>query len=466
MSDRRRDRDKKSRAARGATLFSGMKRDKRKKRSRNTEKTTKKRIIYNRADDPEFEKKLINYLGKNGIEVASYKDRYILRRLRVRMGRLKLTSYKDYLDYIRKHPTELGEIQESLSINVTRFFRNRDTYESVRDDVLPLLGKKKKNIKIWSAGCAVGAEPYSIAMIASDAVPKSTKVSVMATDVKNELLNTARFGVYSKPYLAEMKTTEINRYFIETGAEDYKVKPHIKSMVNFRQQDLMKDDFPRNIDMVFCRNVLIYVDREAQNVILNKFFKALNPGGFLVLGRTETLFGDWRKSVDIISTKHRIYRKKEIGNFNEIKMTDPVADLVGDTFPRLKDRKPKTTKSARNRIRKTSTTTASERLQELRDFRKTFEERKKRWEERMEQNRIKREARNQSTTRKTTSSFRDRSSRRSTTQTNNRSDSIFSSRRDRKDVDKNESTSLSDYRKRLKRSGSNIRESKVRRDLE
>lgn len=458
MSDRRSDRDKSSRAARGATLFSG-KNSKRKKRSRKKSEKPVKRTIYNKARDPEFEKKLISYLSDNGIEVKQYKNRYILRRLRVRMGRLKFNTYKDYLGYIKKNPNELVEVQESLSINVTRFFRNRDTYERVKKEIFPKLAKDNSTIKVWSAGCAVGAEPYSIAMIASDSVPKSTNVSIMATDVKEDLLRTARFGIYSKPYLAEMNPAEIGRYFIETPTGDYKVKPHIKGTVSFKQQDLMKDDFPRNIDMIFCRNVLIYVDRNAQNVILNKFFKSLKPGGILVLGRTETLFGDWRKSVDILSTKHRIYRKKPVGKFEEIGLNDPVNDLMGSTFPNLKKKRKKRSKPTKKKSKKKPDKDPSDRLQELKDFRKTFEARKKAWEERMEKNRKNREER--------LASLRDRNRRSST----KRGSTTFPSQDGRRKSSfstsvKNDDGSLSDYRKRLKRLREPTRESRIRQDLD
>jgi chemotaxis protein methyltransferase CheR len=445
VSKRRSDDDEPIKAARGATLYTGSS-EKREKRdwSKYNLEDRENRLVFNPADDPQFERQLINYLAANGIEVASYKDRYILRRLRVRMGRLKYSSYKEYLDYIRRNPDELKEIQESLSINVTRFFRNRDTYEEVRDQIFPLLSSDRSNIKVWSAGCAVGAEPYSIAMILADAISPTVKANVLATDVKEELLRTARYGIYSEPYLAEMKPLEISKFFLETPSGDYKVKPHIRSMVSFRQQDLMKDDFPRNIDVIFCRNVLIYVDRNAQNVILNKFFEALKPGGYLVLGRTETLFGDWRKSVNIISTKHRIYQKKKLGQFEAI------------SFESVKESRSRRESfgETRNVVPKVMST--KDRLEELKNFRETFEERRKMWEERMEKSRKIRDERVGTLKRSTMATKRNAGAERTIT--------TFRQIKKRMEETSEASGSLSDYRKLLKKSKEATRESKIRRD--
>ncbi|MCH8908393.1 MAG: protein-glutamate O-methyltransferase CheR [Candidatus Heimdallarchaeota archaeon] len=384
----------KKKVARGATLFSKRKVDHEKARKRDL--TRNKKLL----DDPDkfptitqkyldtrYLDSVINYLGKSGIEVGQYKTSYLNRRIKVRLGRLRLESYKDYLDYLKKHPFEIKEVQETLSINVTRFFRNRDTFDALKEDILPELARQalkdnRNQLKIWSAGCAVGAEPYSLSMIVSDSILSQIEVKIIATDVKNELLAIARNGIYSEGYLAEMTDVEILKHFIKTSEDDYEVSLNLKRMINFSQQDLMKDKYPSGLDMITCRNVLIYVDREAQFQIISKFFQSLRPGGILVLGRTETLFGNWREVMDIVSTRHRVYRKKKTSSAVKF------LDKREDTKPKKAKKSPK-----RKRVIIATSVAHKERMQELKNFRQTFEERRKIWTLREEA--IGRRARNQ-----------------------------------------------------------------------
>ncbi|MCY3413680.1 MAG: protein-glutamate O-methyltransferase CheR [Candidatus Heimdallarchaeota archaeon] len=376
MSKKDDPRNKDRLVARGATLFTG---------SKKTEKTEKKvprrpvnldnvRITTRDIPDKKNEEELIKRLEAAGIETNAYKHRYLIRRIKARMSKLNITTYKEYMEIIKKSTLEIKELHESLSINVTRFFRNRDTFEVIRDEILPALIKNakeqgRKEIKIWSAGCAVGAEPYSIAMIASDVVPSTMNVRVFASDVKEELLNIARYSTYSDQYVAEMHPFEIQSYFNINEHGEYQVKPHIKRLVSFTKVDLMKDSYPSGLDLILCRNVLIYIDRDAQNEIMSNFFQSLRPNGMVILGRTETLFVDWRKHINIVSTKHRIYQK--IGETPE--------SLPSMEFE-LKD---KDKDYNRSRDTKVISSTHQQRLQELKDFRKTFEDRRKAWEDRI-----------------------------------------------------------------------------------
>lgn len=368
MERSRRDRDK---VARGATLFSKETKNKSSKK-RNIKLKAGITIATKSIPDTQNEDEVIKRLDNAGIEVHSYKKRYLLRRIKARMSKLNLETYGSYMDHLLRQPMEIRELQESLSINVTRFFRNRDTFETIRDEVLPLIieeAKKKgrNEIKIWSAGCAVGAEPYSIAMIASDIAPPSMTVRVFASDVKEELLGIARFATYTDQYVAEMHPFEITKYFNINEHGEYIVKPNIRRMVSFTKVDLMKDPYPSGLDLILCRNVLIYIDREAQNNIISNFFKSLKESGMLILGRTETLFVDWRKHIEIISTKHRVYQK--ISNTPD-KL--PTLDFGGS--------------GSRTKIfSKSASNSHQKRLSDLKNFRKVYEDRKRAWEKRFEE---------------------------------------------------------------------------------
>lgn len=482
------DQEDKKKVARGATLYSRKgkisEKDPEKSEYR---KRIQKRISNVNVDeqqtplrsihDEKYQKEVVDFLGKSGIEVTSYKEKYIVRRIKVRLGRLRLNSYKEYLDYLQKNPEEIKQVKESLSINVTRFFRNRDTFVLVKDRIFPELmnvasKSTRSDINIWSAGCAVGAEPYTLAMIANEAVGNKIRVNITATDVKTELLSMARNGVYNQQYLAEMEKQEIFKYFQKLSDEDYEVSKTIRSMVNFRQHDLMKDSYPGNMDMIICRNVLIYVDREAQLQIVKKFFDALRPGGVLILGRTETLFGDWRREIDIISTKHRIYQKKtDLSPLIKIKKKE-------DKQQNLLIRKRKTRLSsvsdrveARNKKMETNP-----RLEELKNFRKSYEERKMRWEARMSGTTKQSSTRESIKPRKMTSSVDLRSTLRKSQQktTSKPQMSEFQKMAAKRSIDKQKSQSeiktrkdrglLSNYRSMLTKTKSPVKIAPIRKD--
>ncbi len=311
---------KNDRVAKGATLSSlrGPKGDIKKtfksKEKRNKRTETKLSPIEIKGRDLENLDPVINYLSLSGISTSAYKNRYIIRRTRARIGRLKLRTYKEYLDYLKKNPEEIKALEEALSINVTRFFRNAETYKFIGDSILPSLIQDNTasgiaKIKIWSAGCAVGAEPYSIAILCRATKFLNHDISIIATDLNDELLAIAQNGVYSSQYLAEVTSkVALNNFFLDRN-NNYRVKPFIKKMVEFQRLDLTKEAYPKNLDMIICRNVLIYFDSSMQYQVIDKFHKSLKIRGYLILGRAETLRVEWKKIFEVVSAKHRVYRK-------------------------------------------------------------------------------------------------------------------------------------------------------------
>lgn len=316
---------KNDKVAKGATLSSlqGP------KRGNNSEIISKeKRIRKTKAEihpieikarDLENLEPVLNYINLAGISTSAYKRRYLIRRTRARIGRLRLNTFKEYLAYLKKNTSEIKALEEALSINVTRFFRNEDTYEFIKDNILPTILKdckisRSNEVKIWSAGCAVGAEPYSMAILCRDKKYLHHNISILATDLNNELLTIAQNGVYSSHYLAEMTTKIVSKNFSQDRNKDYRIKPLIKKLVKFQRLDLTNDPYPKNMDVIVCRNVLIYIDASMQEKIIGNFYKSLKVGGILILGRAETLRGEWGKIFDVISAKHRIYKKIKLEN--------------------------------------------------------------------------------------------------------------------------------------------------------
>lgn len=357
--------------AKGATLGAGTGPEsylqrKKEKRIKKLQKPGPINFPERKIMDEEVIPRIIVFLEQYGVLISSYKQKYIARRLRVRMNRLGINSYSHYLSYLKTHPYEISALKQSFSINVTRFFRNRDTFELIRDYIVPQVAEQSRasgrHLRIWSAGCAVGAEPYTIAMIFDDAIRKNNiSMEIIATDVNEELLEIGKHGIYDPSYLAEMTKAEAARFFNLRADGNYEVKPEIKSYVRFMRHDLMKDDYIKGVDVIFCRNVLIYIDKTAQRGIIDKFVESLKPGGYLAIGRTETLFGRWREKLETVSGVHRIYQKKSgISNLKPLSVTIPQT---------------KTHSFSENTRRKV----------ELKGFRERFEERKLQWEKRIQE---------------------------------------------------------------------------------
>lgn len=288
-----------------------MERLSRRDKARSTKRSAKTgEITFSMIPDPENADRIIRYLSDNGISIHEYKRNYIVRRIRARVVRSEVHTYKAYFNFLLKNHQEIDIIKKSLSINVTRFFRNRDTFDFVLKNVLPIVTRERVNntIQMWSAGCAVGAEPYSMAMIMDKMM---TPYSIQATDIKSELLDLARGALYDKGYLGELNPVEIENYFDEIDETTVKVKKKYRSKVNFFKLNLLEDRYPMNFDIIFCRNVLIYIDKEPQIKIINGFMDALRPGGFLILGRTESIFRNRQVgNIEIFNGKHRVYRRK------------------------------------------------------------------------------------------------------------------------------------------------------------
>lgn len=262
-----------------------------------------------------FEKipEISQYLLQNNVKVDGYRENYFHRILKKRLIRLRYNSYREYYKFLKNNPSEIATFRDSLSINVTRFFRNREVWEYIKHDIFTHLTENLTSdyVKIWSAGCAIGAEPYSLAMILNDIgnkISKLTRFNILATDIKDELLSTALEGTYFDEHLSELTEKEIHTYFTEDG-NNYLIKSYLKKMVKFDRLDLVSDPYPQNLDLIVCRNVLIYIDNRAKEKIFEKFFHSLNSGGFLIIGKSESLLGDWREQVETYSINHRVYRK-------------------------------------------------------------------------------------------------------------------------------------------------------------
>ncbi len=229
------------------------------------------------------------------IDFRPYKTSTILRRIGRRMTVTHCRTMRVYADYLKMYPEEVGELVKAFLINVTQFFRDTDAFVYIKDEVLPKLIDRarggNKVLRVWTAGCATGEEPYSLAMLLTDLLGvefSEWSVKIFATDLDEAAITFARRGIYSENMLKGIPTDYRSRFF-ERVDYGYRISKTLRQMIIFGQQDLSRSaPFP-HIDLVLCRNVLIYFTPELQEYVLNQFAFSLSPGGYLFLGKAETV---------------------------------------------------------------------------------------------------------------------------------------------------------------------------------
>ncbi|MFX0085382.1 MAG: CheR family methyltransferase [Candidatus Hodarchaeota archaeon] len=268
------------------------------------------------------------FLFKHGFtDISYYKPKYFTRRLATRMKKGKCTSYLEYYKKLKNDPEEINILRNSFSINVTSFFRDTETWDRFRVTLKDFLNKKKEqklpsSINIWSAGCAIGAEPYSIAimvheLLGSQLLTYEKNLKIYATDFNEELLSVARKGIFEGEVMRFVPSDILIKFFDPFGLNKgtFKIKYIIRKYVEFSYLDLtLFKHWKQNLDAIVCRNVLIYFSKDLQEQIIHKFYNHLLPGGLLLLGGTEILHSALRDSFEIISVKHKLYRKKIINS--------------------------------------------------------------------------------------------------------------------------------------------------------
>ncbi len=252
--------------------------------------------------------------SRRQFDLGAYKDRCIRRRIIKRMRTSGARDIEAYLQSLAGDGEELDLLLASLSIHVSQFFRNPDTFQALAEHVLPELCRQasaagRRELRLWSVGCACGEEAYSLALLVDDLAPVGLTVSILGTDISEPILASARAARYEPARLAEVPPAMLARHFVPAG-RDYRLGERIRAMVRFEQQNVMTPEpFPA-ADLILCRNVLIYFTREEQARILWRFAETLPDEGILVLGRAETLVGRERRLFRTVLPKERIYRRR------------------------------------------------------------------------------------------------------------------------------------------------------------
>ena len=239
------------------------------------------------AYDYEWFKKAVYDLTK--IDLNAYKEKQMKRRIDTLIGKYEVKGYDQFMELIKKDKEVLHAFVTYLTINVSEFFRNPDQWALMDKDMVPeLMGKFGKNLKIWSAACSTGDEPYTIVMLLSRHVPLN-QINILATDLDSVAIAKAKMGIYAEKEIAGVPKDLKDKYFTKNADGTVTISNEIKSRVTFKQADLLRDPYPKDYHLIVCRNVLIYFTEEAKDETFRKYYDSLAPGGILFIGATEQI---------------------------------------------------------------------------------------------------------------------------------------------------------------------------------
>ena len=245
----------------------------------------------------DYEEFISNIKRKTGIDLALYKEAQMKRRLISLYEKRGFQSFKEYFEVLTRDQAVLEEFLDRMTINVSEFYRNAKRWEVLEYKILPkLLKKNNRKIKIWSAACSTGEEPYTLAMIMSKFLPLS-QVQILATDIDENVIKRAKFGAYTDRSLNEVPEEMKKKYFTKDGSL-YLISDEIKRTVTYRKQNLLADSFGGPFDLIVCRNVLIYFTEEAKDQLYHKFSQALSKDGIFFVGSTEQIFNPIKYNFD------------------------------------------------------------------------------------------------------------------------------------------------------------------------
>jgi chemotaxis protein methyltransferase CheR len=267
-------------------------------------------------DEPEFLDLTRKISREAGLSLDAYKDKCLRRRIAVRMRASGVHSFLEYQALLDRDPGEYERLKDAITINVTRFYRNPETWDLVRATLVPeICSVDRGEVRAWSAGCSSGEEPYTLAVLMAEHLDLQGRadqlklVTVDATDIDRQCLQRARAARYGREVLADIPAHLVQRYFEDAGSE-YQVAERVRTRVFVRDSNLCSDPPPgRDYQLILCRNVVIYFGRDTQERVYMQFAEALAPGGFLVLGKVESLFGPARDRLTLVNPRERIYRR-------------------------------------------------------------------------------------------------------------------------------------------------------------
>lgn len=242
---------------------------------------------------------------KTGIDLSLYKEKQMKRRIGSLAKRNNFNSFQEYYYAMSQNERLFNEFINYITINVSEFYRNPGQWDVLEKEIIPHLMSSKKNLKIWSAACSTGEEPYSMVMLLTRFLPLD-HIKVFATDIDRGAIEKAKLGLYKEKSLENLPEDFKKRYFVKDG-NFYRISDDVKKRVEFGYLNLLSDKFPDNCDLILCRNVLIYFTEEAKDSVYRKFYHSLNRNGVLFVGSTEQII--LPQKYNMVPVKTFFYRK-------------------------------------------------------------------------------------------------------------------------------------------------------------
>jgi len=286
---------------------------------------------------------LLDKIQRNkGADFSLYRTGTLKRRLDSRLKAAGCKDYSDYIIYLNKNPEEYDNLISAITINVTEFFRNPETFDVLEKKVIPeiirsKIERGKKVIRCWSAGTSNGEEAYSLAILFLEALGKNIAdfdIVVYGTDIDPACIEKGRAGIYTAGSMKEVNKERLRKYFmvqesikpfpvplrkspevnaegdfLDNKGENYEVNDSVKKLTRFTAHNLVSDEFLKTLDLILCRNVVIYFTKPLQEMVYSNFARSLNKDGFLVLGKVESLWGFAQKDFTALDNRERVYRK-------------------------------------------------------------------------------------------------------------------------------------------------------------
>lgn len=256
-------------------------------------------------EDQDFALFIKRVKDATAIDLAQYKEAQMKRRLTTLRQKHGYDTFVSFFDAMVKDKKLFYEFLDRMTINVSEFWRNPNRWEILEQRFIPDMLRGTRRLKLWSAACSTGEEPYSLAMILAEKGVLN-EVQLHATDIDEGALEKARQGVYIDRSVRDVPASYVKKYFHNENVS-YIIKDELKRAVKFQKQNLLVDTFESNFDLIICRNVMIYFTEEAKHILYHKFAKALKPGGILFVGSTEQIFSPGQYGLE--SAETFFYRK-------------------------------------------------------------------------------------------------------------------------------------------------------------
>jgi chemotaxis protein methyltransferase CheR len=236
--------------------------------------------------DMEYFKRWV--LKEFNIDLSAYKPNQLHRRINSLMSRVGVESIEEYISLLKADRGQRQRFLDFITINVSEFFRNPEIFEELKNKLQHELLKNNGTLKIWSAACSIGAEPYSVGIYLRELTPYK-RHTIIATDLDNTIIARAKQGEYSEQEIKNVKRQYLDKYFTKKD-DKYIISSKIKELVTFKKHDLILDRYDTNFDLIICRNVVIYFNQDIKEKIYEKFSKSLKRGGLLFVGATESIY--------------------------------------------------------------------------------------------------------------------------------------------------------------------------------